>query len=140
VKVNRVFAGVLIGCLSGCATILSGVDQEISVTTTPAGAECELYRDGKQVGGVAATPGNVLVRKTRQDLKLICKKEGYLPTESVLASGSEAKTYVNILFGGAGLVMWGLDAVAGADNRYPDAPSITLASPAASTTKPRKAS
>jgi len=115
--------------VSGCATILSSTDQEIAVTTTPAGAECEVFRDGTRIASVPSTPGTVNVMKTKHDLKIMCKKDGYLQTEAVLLSGAESSAFANIFFGGTGLVLWGLDSITGADNRYPSSQVITLASP-----------
>jgi hypothetical protein len=119
---------MVIACsISGCATVLSGIDQEIAVTTNPPGAACELIRSGETIASVPATPATALVRKTKDDIKLICKKDGYISTEATLVSGADSKTYANMLFGGWGLVLWGLDSIAGSDNSYPKAPSLTLA-------------
>jgi hypothetical protein len=113
--------------ITGCATVLSGVDQEIAVTTNPPGAECELIRGGETIAEVPSTPANTVVRKTKSDITLVCKKDGYLPTEATLTSGSDSRTYANILFGAWGLLLWGVDSIAGADNSYPEAPALTLA-------------
>jgi hypothetical protein len=115
--------------VSGCATVLSGVDQEIAITTSPAGAECEIFREGEKVASVHSTPGTALVQKTKHDLKMLCRKDGYLATEGTLVSGAESSTFANILFGGTGLVLWGIDSAAGADNHYPSSYALTLASP-----------
>lgn len=115
--------------ISGCATVLSGVDQEIVVNTTPPGAECDVFRDGTRIASVPSTPGTVEVDKTKHDLKILCRKNGYLETEAVLPSGAESSVFANILFGGTGLVLWGLDSITGADNSYPSSHAITLASP-----------
>lgn len=113
--------------MTGCATVLSGVEQEIAVTTNPPGAECDLIRKGATIASVPSTPANTLVRKTKEDIKLICKKDGYLPTEATLTSGSDSRTYANIFFGALGLLMWGVDSIAGSDNSYPATPALTLA-------------
>ncbi len=123
--------------ISGCATVLSGVDQEIAVNTTPPGAACEVFRDGTRIASVPSTPGTVEVDKTKHDLKILCRKNGYLETEAVLPSGAESSVFANIFFGGTGLVFWGLDSITGADNSYPSAHAITLASPVTTRETPR---
>ena len=117
----------LVASMTGCATVLSGVDQEIAVTTNPPGAECDLIRAGERIASVPSTPASALVRKTKDDITLICKKDGYIPTEATLTSGADSRTYANIFFGGWGLLMWGVDSIAGSDNSYPEAPALTLA-------------
>lgn len=120
--------------LTGCSSILSGHDQKITITTTPAGAQCDLMRNGERINQLASTPGEVTIEKTKDDIKLICRKDGYLDTEAVLDSGVDSAAYANIFLGGTGLITWGVDSIVGADNKYPESPSLTLGS-APSTTK-----
>ncbi|MFO0416527.1 MAG: hypothetical protein ACK5Y6_04495 [Pseudomonadota bacterium] len=126
-RINQALVALIAGSLSGCATLLSGIDQEIAVTTNPPGAACELIRSGEKIASVPTTPATTLVRKTKDDIKLVCKKDGYVSTEATLVSGSDSRTYANMLFGGWGLVLWGLDSMTGSDNSYPKAPALTLA-------------
>jgi len=47
-------------CLTGCVSVFEGTSQEITVVTNPAGAHCAFQRkDGKDMGGIAATPGTL---------------------------------------------------------------------------------
>jgi len=62
--------------LTGCATILSGTDQDITVMTNPSGAACDFIRTGTSIGTVASTPATMNVRKTRDDIRLVCRKPG----------------------------------------------------------------
>jgi len=45
----------VLAAMAGCATIVKGTDQTVTVDTTPPGATCELKRDGQSIGVVNAT-------------------------------------------------------------------------------------
>lgn len=127
-RVHAVAGMVIAMAFSGCATLLAGTDQNISVNTTPAGAECELVRDGATIGAIPSTPGTANVRKTKDEIRMVCRKDGYLPTETVLPSGADRRSYANMFLGVWGLITLGVDSITGADNSYPDSQSVTLAS------------
>jgi len=110
--------------LSGCATIVQGRSQDISVASSPSGAHCVLQREGRQVGVIEETPGSVTVRKTKDDILLSCTLAGYQPATQFLHSGIANGTYGNIIAGG--LIGWGVDSATGADNEYPSAVSISF--------------
>ena len=74
--------------LQGCASILEGTDQTITIETSPTGANCRLYREGRVVGQVI-TPGGVVVEKTKHDMTVECEKEGYETAKAHLESGIE---------------------------------------------------
>ena len=103
---------------SGCATILAGKTQMISVNSNPTAAACNLNRNGQVIGSVNPTPGAVVVEKTKHGISVMCKKEGYLDSTDYLESGIEGATFGNIILGG--LIGWGIDSAVGADNKYPD--------------------
>ena len=116
-----VFAAV---SLSGCASIISGTSQEIKVVTNPPGANCQLVRDGVVIGQVYQTPGNVTIDKTKNDITLVCRKDGYQEASYVNHSGIDGATYGNIVLGGA--VGWGVDSSIGADNRYDSVVNLSM--------------
>ena len=72
--------------LTACATIVKGHSQQINVTTNPAGAVCTLERDGESVASINPTPGSVTVEKSRKDLSVDCRKEGYFPAAGKVTS------------------------------------------------------
>ncbi len=78
--------------VQGCASILEGTDQTITVETSPTGANCRLYRKGKAVGQVI-TPGGVVVEKTKHDMTVECEKEGYETAKVHLDSGIEGAAF-----------------------------------------------
>lgn len=113
-----------ISSLGACATIVSGTSQSISVITDPDGANCKLERDGQVVGIVNPSPGTVRVDKSKNDITITCKKEGYADTLAPLPSSFTGTTFGNILFGG--LVGVAIDASSGANNKYPETAFVIL--------------
>jgi hypothetical protein len=73
--------------LSSCATMTTGTNQSLSVTTEPEkGAVCELTND-KGAWYVSNTPGTVTVNRAYGDLTVICKKgekSGTIKVKSML--------------------------------------------------------
>ena len=107
---------LLVFCLTGCATIIEGRSQEITVNTNPDGASCELIRQDISLGTIDPTPGSIYIEKTKYDLKIICDKKGYDTATYLNHSGSAAATFGNIVAGG--LIGWGVDSATGSDNKY----------------------
>ncbi len=127
--------------LCACASILSGTEQTIAVTSTPVGADCDLSRkessDGapEQFARVAPTPGSVTVDRTKYDITVRCALPGYETGAVVLESGTEGMAMGNTIAGG--VIGWGVDSAFGADNKYPSHVNVPLAaSPATVSTAP----
>lgn len=110
---------------TGCATILSGKSQTLTVETNPPGARCELLREGRIIGSVDSTPGALTVEKTKYDLSILCRKEGFVESKGFAESGTEGATFGNIILGGG--IGWAIDSAAGADNKYPELITVNLA-------------
>ena len=108
---------------SGCASIIEGTSQTLTINTNPQSADCTLWREGLAIGQVR-TPGGVVVEKTKHDIELKCTKQGYQEATATLPSEIEGATFGNIILGG--FIGWGIDSASGADNHYPDATTITL--------------
>ena len=109
---------------SGCATIVKGSSQGITVKTDPPGANCELSKNGKSVGIVNPTPGTVQLGKGASALDVICKKSGYLDANAKLPSSFQACTLGNAILGGVvGIVV---DAGSGAMHEYQPEISMRL--------------
>src|SRR5262249_22632932 len=110
--------------LGGCATIVEGTSQNIMIATAPPGAACTVQRQGQQIAGVIATPGNIHIDKSKNDLVVTCTKEGYEPTTMVYSSTFNGMTFGNLIVGGvAGAVV---DASTGASYNYPQQVSIAM--------------
>lgn len=104
--------------MSGCATIINGTTQEVSVTSEPSGATVT-------TGSLKVTTPSTLELKRKHTHLLTFSKEKY-QTETVklepVLSGAVAG---NILAGG--LIGWGVDAASGADSRLvPESAHVVL--------------
>lgn len=109
---------------SGCATIVTGRSQGLTVKTDPPGANCDLTRKGKSVGVVNPTPGTAQLGKSASALDVSCKKSGYLDTSAKLSSSLQGWTLGNVIFGGiVGIVV---DAGTGAMHEYQSEISMKL--------------
>jgi hypothetical protein len=110
--------------LSGCASIVKGSTQSVTVNTEPAGAICILSRDGQQIAVVNPTPGTVQIGKAAGTVSVACKKVGYVDAVGTLSSSFQAMTFGNIIFGG--IIGVAVDAASGAMHEYPPMVTITL--------------
>jgi uncharacterized protein YceK len=118
---------IIVACsvlLSGCASIFEGTTQQISVNTTPAGARCTFWKNGSLIADIAATPGAVTIRKSKDDLFIVCDKPGYASATYVNKSGLAMSTFANILTAG---LAWAVDSSRGADNKYQGEVNLALA-------------
>jgi hypothetical protein len=128
--------------LSGCASIVNGQNQSVSVDTPGCSpANCELTNDkGKWF---VTTPGTVTVRRAFGNMEVACSKAGFATVSSSVASSTKAMAFGNILFGG--VIGAGVDMGTGAAYDYPPVISVPLAcgpeakvvSPATATPEPK---
>ena len=110
--------------LSGCASIVSGSSQVVSVSTTPPGATCEVARRGAPLGVINATPGMVHIGKSAADLNVTCTKPGYETATAATPSSFNGWTFGNLILGGAiGIVV---DVATGADFDYPPLVQVSM--------------
>lgn len=115
-------AGLL---LQGCATIVEGTGQNVTVATNPPGATCTVDRAGMRLGMVTPTPGSLHIQKSKNDLNVTCELPGHR-TESVSQSPNFVATTIgNVLVGG--LVGVVVDAASGANFKYPGEVKLDLA-------------
>jgi hypothetical protein len=124
---RRKLATAILGLLpavGGCATIVEGSDQSVTVITDPSGAECELRRQGEVVGIVSPTPGTVTVDKSQHDITVRCSRDGYEDAVATFDSEFQGMTAGNILFGG--VIGLGVDAASGAMHEYDDTVTVLL--------------
>ncbi|MDG5495665.1 hypothetical protein [Niveispirillum sp. BGYR6] len=116
-------AGLLI-TLPACSSIVEGTSQEIAVNTNPAGANCELVREGQVIGRISPTPGALTIKKTKHDITLNCSKDGFEVATYLNKSEVAGATVGNILLGGG--IGWAIDSASGADNKYTSPVNVTL--------------
>lgn len=110
--------------LSGCGTITQGPTQNITFTSNPAGAECHLWENGSWHIASFTTPASVNVRKTKYDIEMTCKKDGYSDGTTTLISSYGLGVFGNIILGGA--YGWAIVSATGSDNKYPSTASVNL--------------
>ena len=130
--------------LTGCASIVNGTNQVVSVETratagSVSGASCKLQND-KGVYYVT-TPGTVTVHRAYGDMLVTCDKAGLPTTTASFKSSTKGMLAGNLVFGG--VIGAGVDMASGAAYDYPallqiimkdginDATATTLPAPAA---------
>jgi hypothetical protein len=102
--------------LPGCASIVSGQNQPVSIDVPQCeGANCKLMND-KGTWFVKA-PGSVTVSRAYGDLTVTCSKEGFGASTNTVASTTKAMAAGNIIFGG--VIGVGVDVATGAAYDYP---------------------
>src|SRR5258707_15716564 len=126
---STVESGVAIALLtfavSGCASILEGTTQEISVSTDPPGAECGFYREeGTRIATVQRTPGSALVKKTKADIWIVCAKPGYQQAVYFNHSGAALANVVGGIFTLG--ISTAVDSSTGAGNEYQSPSNVVM--------------
>jgi hypothetical protein len=119
---------------TGCATMVEGTSQSVTVSTEPPGANCTIDRVGTHLGTVNPTPGSVHIDKSKNDLTVACQKDGF--TTATISSSPKfvGTTFGNlVLGGGVGAIV---DAASGANYEYPTEIKLTLAPATAAATTP----
>jgi len=120
-------AAIAMPCL-GCASVTRGTTENISISTTPAGATADV--SGLEIPTACVTPC-VVQAKRNADITVTINKEGYQPqiiplTKEIPGSGA-AGFAGNILLGG--LVGMGVDAATGAAQDHKPNPVIVTLQP-----------
>lgn len=104
----------------GCASIVSGQNQSVSVETRAAsgpvaGASCKLVND--KGTWYVTTPGSTVVQRSYGDLGVNCQKDAYASGTVSAKSNTKAMAFGNLIFGG--LLGVGVDVATGAAYDYP---------------------
>jgi hypothetical protein len=116
---------LLAPAVAGCASILDGRSQEIAVSTDPPGAECGFYREeGKRIATIERTPGNAVVKKTRNDIWIVCTKPGYQPAVYLNHSGAALANVVGGIFTLG--ISTAVDTSTGAGNEYQSPANVVM--------------
>lgn len=107
---------------SGCASIVNGQNQSLSVQTRSkvganvSGASCKLSND--KGTWFVTTPGTTTVHRSYENLLLTCEKEGFETGTLASKSSTKGMAFGNILFGG--VIGAGVDVSTGAAYDYPE--------------------
>lgn len=112
---------------TGCASIVSGTNQPLSVVTRNQGtdfngAKCSLEND--KGTWYVTTPGSVTVRRSYNDLLVTCGATGADTGILSVKSKTKGMAFGNILFGG--VVGVGVDAATGAAYDYPEVITVNM--------------
>lgn len=110
--------------LGACATLTRGTSETVSIITDPPEASCVLKRNGQIVGIANPTPATVTLEKSKDDVSVVCSKNGHFDGMHVLSSTFQNMTFGNIVFGG--FIGLGVDAASGAMHEYPDNVTVIL--------------
>lgn len=115
--------------LSGCATVLTGTSQNITLQAINAKTNepledvvCTIRDSNGMIYAVPSNPGTVNINKGRGGLIPQCKKDGYKQLSYGVGDSFNAITIVNVLFWPGFLV----DAATGSLNKYPSHISVMM--------------
>lgn len=106
--------------LTGCASIVNGSNQVVSVEAIHkglqvTGATCQLVNPKGTF--YVTTPGTVTVQRAYDDMNIKCEKDGMQPGMVAAKSSTKGMAFGNILFGG--VIGAAVDAGSGAAYDYP---------------------
>ncbi len=122
-KISRTCCILSLFFTMACASIITGQQQSLSVTTTPP-SSCTLVND-KGTWYVNA-PGTVSVKRAYGDMSVNCKKEE-LAGQNTVKSSTKAMVFGNVLFGLIGLpIGTAIDMGTGAAYEYPNPIELPL--------------
>ena len=123
-KITTLAAVAAMGiAVSGCATIVQGTTETVSVNSIPEeGASCSLHNS--EGTWYVTTPGSVTVHKTKTNLIIRCKKDGFTPVQTVATSRFGGTTAGNIIAGG--VIGLAVDAASGANYYYDSPVTVSL--------------
>ena len=116
--------------LVGCASTMSGNQQNINVVTNVTGANCSLSND--KGNWSVQTPGSALITNSRLNLSARCTKPGYQDAVvSIPSVHKDSATWGNVLLGGGIGYIW--DRKSGAAFIYPSTVNLNLIKDSSST-------
>jgi hypothetical protein len=117
---KMIIASMALLLSTGCASIVNGTNQPVSVETKAqgvavTGASCKLSND-KGVWYVT-TPGSVTVHRSFEAMSIVCDSKEYEPGLASVGSSTKGMAFGNIIFGG--IIGAGIDIGSGAAYDYP---------------------
>ena len=86
--------------MTGCASIVSGSNQPITVTSVPHGGACTVDRNGTTVANLPITPMTVTVERSSFPMAVRCTRDGFEPGTKSVESDINGWIFGNIFFGG----------------------------------------
>jgi PEGA domain len=136
--IRLLLAAAIAAPCCGCASVTRGTTENISISSTPAGATAEI--SGLDNPTTCVTPC-VVIAKRSADITVTINKEGYetqvIPLTKEIPGTGAAGFAGNVLLGG--LVGMGVDAATGAAMDHKPNPVTVTLQPAAPALPPRAA-
>jgi hypothetical protein len=128
----------------GCASIVSGTNQSVSVETrnetgSVSGASCKLSNN--KGTWFITSPGSTMVQRSFEDMSVRCDKGSEEPGIASAKSSTKAMAFGNVIFGGP--IGVGVDIATGAAYDYPELITVFMgktvtATPAVKNNEPAK--
>ena len=119
--------------LAGCATIISGTSDTVTVKSAPEGAQISITNRAGEKIHTGTTPATVTLKRgagyfKSEAYQIVIEKDGFKPYQFVLAGQVSGWYVANILFGGLiGLLV--VDPITGAMYRLtPESTDVVLES------------
>ncbi len=120
-KINLVVLMSVAMLGSGCASIVSGTNQSLTIETRSkegqpvVSANCKLSNN--KGTWYVTSPGSVVVNRSYENLLVNCEKQDQAPGLASVKSSTKAMAFGNIIFGG--VIGAGIDVASGAAYDYP---------------------
>jgi len=110
---------ILLSLLSGCASVVSGGRQTVTVLTPDAdGASCSLSDSKGRVWYIEETPGTALVKKGDGPISVICAKDGFAKGNGMIQEKIAGSNYGNLALGPAAPIGYLVDSMSGSAQKY----------------------
>ena len=115
-------ACLLVTLFTGCASMICGPTQAVSINSKPAGSEVLVYDQHGDIVFQGKTPCVASLLRTPAEVEranyiILIRKEGFAPVQVPLTSRINGAYYANVLNGGIGMIvdsfagtMWTLSA------------------------------
>ncbi len=89
---------ILIAALavSGCATVIDGTQQTVSLDSNAENASCGISQNGKQIVAPAPVPASHLLPRVSGNLVVTCDAPGYETGIVGLAAGKNPKVFLSM--------------------------------------------
>lgn len=129
-RITTLVISVALTSLTGCASIVNGQNQSVSVETRSdsggqvSGANCKLSNN--KGTWYVTTPGSTTVNRSYEDLAVRCERATLEPGLASVKSSTKGMAFGNILFGG--IIGAGVDISTGAAYDYPTLITVAMGS------------
>lgn len=113
---------IAIVALVGCATLVEGTDQVVTVQLSPDHASCDVIQKGLLITSVTGGTSSITIPKSKDDIRFECAADGHNSRHLSMVSSASG-------WGVIGCVLIDLcitDYSTGALNKYPSSITINL--------------